>query len=44
MKYQNDATLKGEFIRLILSQDIEDEELINILGQGDIELRFTLGN
>ena len=25
-------------------KDIEDEELINILGQGDIELRFTLGN
>ena len=40
MKYQNDATLKGEFIRLILSQDIEDEEKANIINTG---IRALLG-
>ena len=34
MKYKNDATLKGEFIRLVLSQDIEDEEKAKIINTG----------
>ena len=26
MKYENDASLKGEFIRLVLKQDLPEEE------------------
>ena len=35
MKYQNDISLKGEFIRLVLSQDnIDDEEKSKIISTG----------
>ena len=34
MKYQNDATLKGEFIRLILNQNLEDEYKAKIIQTG----------
>lgn len=34
MKHQNDASLKGEFIRLILEQDLTDEEKSKIINTG----------
>ena len=34
MKYKYDATLKGEFIRLVLSQDLTDEEKNEIISTG----------
>ena len=40
MKHQNDASLKGEFIRLILEQDLPDEEKGNIINTG---IRALLG-
>ena len=33
-KYENDASLKGEFIRLVLKQDIPDEEKGKIINTG----------
>lgn len=40
MKHQNDASLKGEFIRLILEQDITEEEKSKIINTG---IRAFLG-
>jgi len=40
MKHQNDASLKGEFIRLILGQDITEEEKSKIINTG---IRALLG-
>ena len=34
MTYQNDASLKGEFIRLVLSQDLSEEEQSKIISTG----------
>lgn len=34
MKHQNDASLKGEFIRLVLEQDLTDEEKGKIINTG----------
>lgn len=34
MKYQNDKSLKGEFIRLVLSQNLSDEEKNKIINTG----------
>lgn len=34
MRHQNDASLKGEFIRLILEQDLTDEEKARIINTG----------
>ena len=34
MKYQYDASLKGEFIRLVLKQDLTDEEKSQIINTG----------
>lgn len=34
MTYQNDASLKGEFIRLVLSQDLSEEEQSKIIVTG----------
>ncbi len=34
MKYQHDASLKGEFIRLVLEQDLTDEEKNKIISTG----------
>ena len=34
MKYQYDASLKGEFIRLVLGQDLTDEEKSQIISTG----------
>ena len=34
MKHQNDASLKGEFIRLVLQQDLSDEEKGKIINTG----------
>ena len=40
MKHQNDASLKGEFIRLVLEQDLTDEEKGKIINTG---IRALLG-
>ena len=40
MRHQNDASLKGEFIRLILEQDLTDEEKSKIINTG---IRALLG-
>ena len=34
MKYQYDASLKGEFIRLVLKQELTDEEKSEIINTG----------
>ena len=34
MKYENDASLKGEFIRLVLKQDLPEEEKRKIITTG----------
>ena len=40
MTYENDASLKGEFIRLVLNQNLEEEEQSKIITTG---IRALLG-